>query len=754
MWKTLTTLLTILVTTGLFGQIPTQNIRGKVVDGSSGTALVGAYICLPGTEPLRGVTTDESGIYRLTGVPVGRYQLEISYLGYETLVMPEALLESGKELILNVKLFEREESLGEIIVRATDARNSSQSKISLHTLSIEESFRFPATFNDPARLIHTFAGVANTNDQANHTSVRGNSPNFLSWRLEGAEIVNPNHLSNAGTLANRPTQSGGGVNVLGGVMDMRFRNGNDEQHEFTAQAGLIGFDFAAEGPLANNQGVSYLINYRYSFVGLLAAMGVDFGGESIGYQDLSFNVKAPIGKNGVVKVFGMGGLSNNQLTAERDPAVWELDKDRQDIIFKNKMGALGVNLNTNLNERSIVNFTAVRSAYETTTRSDVLSNDLELFQGFPIDTISVRKLSVASSLLYKLNRHHGIKVGLSGTHNFYDLISIAPFVWANGQADGWLQEAYTQWEWTPRIPVKAQLGLHQSYFTLTKSHALEPRVNLSWSPTSKDLFSVAYGLHSQLQSPRDYLTNKIEDNDVILPNSDLDFSRAHHYVLAYNRKITKQSTLGLELYYQSLFDIPSRGAYSVLNSFHDFRTNDLSNEGTGKNYGVEVSWQQYMVKDFYYLMNVSIFDSKYKDSQGVERDTRQANNFIVNATAGKEFSWQKNEKLKTLGVNLRAVFAGGLKSTPIDLYISSGNGTTIYDTDELYTLQQKHYFKVDLRVYYKNNKEKYSSTVSLDLQNVTNYKNEAYQFYDRFVDDIQVQYQLGLIPNLAYRIEF
>jgi len=180
MWKTIATLLITVITTGLFSQIPTQNIRGKVVDGTNGTALVGAYICLPDTEPLRGATTDESGIYRLTDIPVGRYQLEVSYLGYETLIAPEALLESGKELIVDVKLFEREESLGEVIVRATDARNNSQAKISLHTLSVEESFRFPATFNDPARLTHTFAGVANTNDQANHTSVRGNSP----WKAQ------------------------------------------------------------------------------------------------------------------------------------------------------------------------------------------------------------------------------------------------------------------------------------------------------------------------------------------------------------------------------------------------------------------------------------------------------------------------------------------------------------------------------------------------------------------------------------------
>jgi len=777
MWKTITTLLISLLVTGLFGQIPTQNIRGKVVDGANGNALIGAYVCLSGTEPLRGAVSDENGIYRLTEVPVGRYQVEVSYLGYETLVVPEALLESGKELILDIRLFEKDESLGEIVVRAADVRRSSQTQISLHTLTVEESFRFPATFNDPARLAHTFAGVTNTNDQANHTSVRGNSPNSLSWRLEGVEIVNPNHLSNAGTFADRPTQSGGGVNilsaqvlgnsnfytgafpveygnVLGGIMDMRFRNGNDEKHEFTGQAGLIGFDFSAEGPLVKNEGISYLVNYRYSFVGLLAAMGVDFGGESIGYQDLSFNVKAPYGKNGVVKAFGMGGLSQNKLTAVRDPDQWEVEKDRKDIIFKNKMGALGASLSTSIGEKSSFNFTTVRSAYETTTRSDFIFSNLESEQIFPIDTIAVRKLSIASTLLHKLNKRHGLKIGLSGTHHYYDLISLAPFVWANGEMGGWLQESFVQWEWTPRIPVKMQMGLHQSYFTLTKSRAFEPRANLSWFPNSKDIFSAAYGLHSELQSPRDYLTRDIQGGQFVVPNDDLDFSKAHHFVLAYKRKITRHSTLSMELYYQSLFNIPARGSYSVLNSFHNFRTEDLNNIGTGTNYGVELSWQQFMTNDFYYLINASIFNSKYKDSRGIERDTRQSNNFVVNATAGKEFSWQKDKKLRKLGVNLRAVYAGGLKTTPIDEYASAGNGFTIYERDELYSIQQKHYFKVDLRVYYKNIKKKYTSTLSLDLQNVTNYKNEAYQYYDGYANEVLTQYQLGLIPNLAYRIEF
>ena len=177
--------------------------------------------------------------------------------------------------------------------------------------------------------------------------------------------MNPIHLSNAGTFSDQLSSSGGGTiilssqlldnstfstgafganygNSLSGVFDMNLRAGNDEHAEYTLQAGLIGVDLSAEGPISRKSGSSYLVNYRYSFTGLLGALGVTFGGEDIRYQDLAFNLRFPTEKAGTFTVFGMGGRSSNVFTGLRDDSTRIENKERFDIDFTSDMGAIGV----------------------------------------------------------------------------------------------------------------------------------------------------------------------------------------------------------------------------------------------------------------------------------------------------------------------------------------------------------------------------------------------------------------------------
>jgi len=289
-------------TNTLLAQSPLQTIRGNISDADSKQVLIGATISVLKSEPMIGTSSDEKGKFRIEQLPVGYYDLQVSLIGYETLILSQLLLESGKELVLDIELSEKTETLNEVVLIGKRANSEKISPLSIKTLTQEEVLRFPGTFYDPSRLVMTFAGVASTDDQANNIAIRGNSPNGLSWRLEGVEIVNPNHLSNAGTFSDRPTQNGGGVNILSaqllgtshfltgafpstygnalsGVMDMKLRPGNNEKLEFTAQAGLIGFDLAAEGPLSKNSNASFLVNYRYSFIGLLTNLGVEVSDE-------------------------------------------------------------------------------------------------------------------------------------------------------------------------------------------------------------------------------------------------------------------------------------------------------------------------------------------------------------------------------------------------------------------------------------------------------------------------------------------
>ena len=764
----------ILFSSGILAQTEnqTQTIRGKIVDADTNRPLIGANIIL--NPSAIGTATDTLGLFRMPDIPVGRYQALVSYIGYDSLLLPEVLVESGKEVVLSLKLSESLTQLSEVLVRANRSDLQAYSP-TVQTITVEETLRFPGTFFDPARLVMASAGVVQENDQANGISVRGNSPNGISWRLEGVDIVNPNHTPNAGTSSDRVTQNGGGViilssqlldnsyfftgafpvdygNALSGVMDMHIRKGNNEKNEFVAQVGLIGLEIASEGPLLKKTGSSYLVNYRYSTVGLLSAFGLDLGDEAINYQDLSFNLSFP-GKNGSqFTIFGMGGMSENVFEAKRDTSLWEFQKDRFDISFDSRMGAIGTTYSRPIGEKGLWRTTLAASAQENTRTGDRLDDEFKTTRE-EFDIYNQSKLSLNTLYSYKVDSRSRFRIGAQATQQNYTIESLknATDTVANGKGSGLLLQPYLGWQSRLAGNININAGMHFIYYAFNETSSMEPRFSVEWSPRNHHI-SFSYGLHGQLQLPQVYFTS-LDGVD----NQNLQLTRAHHLVLAYHYDLNNYTQLRTELFYQSLFDVPvSRNfsnSFSALNLVEGFVSEELINEGTGTNYGLGVSLQRYIYKNIYYLLNATWYESKYKGSDGIERNTRFNGNYIFNLTGGKEWGWKK-EKSKVLGLNIRVAYIGGFRDTPIDTEASAIAGETIYQSEEAFTIKQQDYFRTDLRFYYKRNKLTFNSMLSLDIQNVTNAENIAFSYYDTQQQAIVQKTQLGIIPILSYRIEF
>lgn len=751
-------------------QTYTQKVRGTVIDADTRQPLLGANVILMDTE--LGTVTDSTGQFVLAKVPVGRYQIQASYLGYQTHLVHEVLVESGKEVVRRIELLESPTALETVEISATRSDYQVLHPLSVKTLTVEESFRFPATFYDPARLATAFAGVVNDNDQANGLSIRGNSPNGLAWRLEGIDIVNPNHTPNAGTFSDRVTQNGGGVNILSaqmlgtsqlytgafpamygnalsGVLDMRLRDGNNQQHEFIGQIGLIGIDLAAEGPLTSNKRSSYLVNYRYSTIGLLNQLGVELGDESINFQDLSFHLTFPGKKGQRFTIFGIGGISENIFKGKEDPTEREFEKDRFNIEFESEMGAAGMTYSFPVGKNGIWRSTLGASALNTkrqsfrirengTSREDRDNNDQQ-------------KMAFFTTYQHKLNARSRIATGIQivkdggslGSLNFAN-----PGKGAGGDFNGWLLQPFINWYSRVGTQLNLSAGLHYMHYDFNNTNNLEPRASAEWLFSEKQSLSLAYGLHSQLPLPQSYATTE-----------NLELIKSHHIGLAYKQKLTVSTSIETEIFYQSLFDVPvsarNSNAFSVLNQMEGYQRMLLANKGTGNNYGMEVSLQRFILDDYYFLVNATYYESRYKGSDGIERDTRFNGNYIFNLTGGKEWSWQsKKNKYKVFGANLRLVLYGGFRDTPIDTEASLAAGETVYIDSEAFSIKQADYFRTDLRVYLKFNREKYVASWSLDIQNLTNKENAAFSYYDLEQEAIVEKNQLGIIPILNYRIEF
>ena len=239
-------LLSVCIGNGLHAQELKQVLRGSVTDKQVKNALVGATVVLTPSDPTMAAFTDANGNFRFDNVPVGNYTITVTYLGYKPSVIPNVLVNSGKETVMTIDMEESVVKISEVVIQADKRKDlpiNEMSTVSTRTFSVEETQRYAASVNDPGRMVTSYAGVVAPDDGNNRIVIRGNAPNGLLWRMEGIDIPNPNHFSDVGTsgggisilssalMANSDFSTGAFAaeygNALSGVFDLKLRKGNN-----------------------------------------------------------------------------------------------------------------------------------------------------------------------------------------------------------------------------------------------------------------------------------------------------------------------------------------------------------------------------------------------------------------------------------------------------------------------------------------------------------------------------------------------
>jgi hypothetical protein len=299
------------------------------------------------------------------------------------------------------------------------------------------------------------------------------------------------------------------------------------------------------------------------------------------------------------------------------------------------------------------------------------------------------------------------------------------------------------------------MGLHYLQLMLNNSNSLEPRLGVSYELDEKQRISMGYGLHSQVQPLGTYFAKQEENGEILLPNKELDLSKSHHVVLGYDRSLNSYLRMKIETYYQHLFRIPIKPGedqtYSIINQEWTFMTDPLVNRGLGKNYGAEFTLEQFTHRNLYFLLSASLYNSLYKTEENRWRNTRFNGRANLVFTAGKEYHWKKN---RVFGVNLRSIYGGGLRNTPINLEESIAKGETVWEEARGFEEQNPAYFRTDIRVSLKRNRLRSTQTLSLDIQNVSNRKNVFGSYFEPMEGALKTAYLTPMIPILAYRVEF
>lgn len=755
----------------LHAQKPKQQVRGYVFDQVSRQPVEGAEVYLKDTDPLLGTATDEQGTFEIGSVPVGRYVLVVNHIGYDRKYM-DLVVEGGKPAYIEMELAPAYNEL-ETVTVSSQPFIADMDAVGKRSVSIEQSTRFAANYLDPARVMISFPGVVPQNDQNNNIIINGKSPNGLLWRVEGLDVLNPNHLSNAGTLSDRPTSNGGGVNVLStqmlgttgfitapfgaqygnvmsGVMDMNFRSGDKQENHYTAQASLIGLDLAAEGPLKQDKS-SFLVNYRYSTVGLLSQLGVDFGGEEINYQDVAFNISFDQKKGGRLSVFGYGGKSKNEFDGVDDPREWEIDKDSTAVDYSSATGAFGMKEVLSISKRSSLSLGTAFSAFknERTARGLTREGAGIDAENFETESYLLSSNAELASSLGHTRLVAGITANYTTQEVFAEEIYTGRGKLIDKSADGVLFQPYVQAKMLLAPKWTTQVGLRYMHYTFNNSASWLPSVVLNFNITPQSTVSFNYSLQARLQNPEVYFSTD---------NKHLEMSKSHHIGLGYNHIFTK-SLLTSQLFYERLYDVPVSAArqssFSLVNHLNGYILEPLANQGTGEIYGLNLSYEKPMNNGFYYIASGSLFESTYEGSDRVERDSRFNNNYTLSFTAGKEYTKEKGaEAVKVTGLNGRIFYAGGLRTTPISEPMSQANGETVFEENRAFSDQLGDYFRVDFRVSFKKEKAGYSRMFAIDIQNMLSVENDGYQYYDFRKQKAEVKKQLGIIPVLVYKVEF
>ncbi len=758
----------------------TQSIRGVIIDHASGEPIPFVTVSLLDM-PQVGATTDDDGKFELKNVPVGRHDLQSSILGYEPTVFREIMLMSAKEIYLEVQMKENIQQLAEVIVRPRINKEEPMNKMALsgaRMLSVEEASRFAGGMDDPARLVSSFAGVTSA-VVSNGISVHGNAPSLLQWRLEDVEIPNPNHFADVASL-------GGGVlsslssNVLGnsdfytsafpaefnnavsGVFDMKMRNGNSQKFQHTLQAGVLGLDAASEGPLTHRHNASYVFNYRYSTTGLMNKINPAGDLEQeMNYQDLNFKLNFPTKEAGVFSVWGTA-LTDEIKPEIESPEEWDYMDDAKDSRMKQTSVAAGLSHRYFFAGNGLLKTTLATTYSKTDAWESIYDNNMDSSPHLDFKS-RYMNLVLNSSFNKKYSARHTNKIGFTLTNMHYDMdFDLAPRYTApmqrisEGNGTTNLISAYSSSLLTFNNKLSATLGVNGQLLTLNNTWTVEPRASVKWQATSKNSFGLAYGLHSRMEKLDVYFVNDQATVDKLV-NEDLDLTKTHHVSLSYNYRISDDMNLRIEPYFQYLYDVPvmADSSYSVLNRNTFYVEDALVNKGNGRNYGIDVTFEKYMTKGFYYMVTASVFDSKYKGGDGVWHNTKFNRNYVVNGLIGKEWMIGR-DKRDVLSVNLKLTCQGGDRYSPIDeaATLAHPDKETQYDETRAYSKQLSPMFLANYTLSYRMNRNKVSHEFAVKGMNATGYKEYFGHEYNLKTGVIEPRRLKNAIFNITYRLDF
>ncbi len=452
-------------------------LSGTIKDSKNNETLIGVNIYIPVLKI--GTTTNEYGFYSLTA-PKGEYDVEISYVGYQTLQQHIALNQNTKN---NFSISESGEELQEVIIKDNKGKiNIKSPEMSVNKLSISTIKKMPVVLGevDVLKSILLLPGVTNAGEGASGFNVRGGGADQNLILLDEATIFNSSHVFgffsvfNPDAIKDLKLYKGGIPARFGGrassVLEIYQKDGSSKDFHVNGGIGLISSRLLLEGPIVKDKG-SFLIGGRASYAHLFLKLSEDNKDNSAYFYDLNTKLSYKLNDNNSLYLSGYFG---------RD--VFSLNKS-----FTNTYGNSTLNLRWNhlYSNKLFSNLSLIYSDY-------YYGLDLD-YVGFKWDS-GIKNYNIKYDFKHYISDKFKLNYGLNGIYYDFNPGTIKP----SGTNSG--------------------INPDQ----LDRKYAFEPSVYLDAENQLSKKITVAYGLrYSLFYRLGSSTVNYYDNNNPVVFNSDM-----------------------------------------------------------------------------------------------------------------------------------------------------------------------------------------------------------------------------------------
>ncbi|MBK9736684.1 MAG: TonB-dependent receptor [Saprospiraceae bacterium] len=723
-----------------FGQ--TGVIKGSVKDKLSNEPIIGASVFLIGTE--RGTATDLDGNYIIDAVKPGFYNIQVSYIGYESQSNYEIEIQGIRPTILNFELVENSKQLDEVVIKSASFKKTAESPLSLRTIGVSEIKRSPGGNRDISRVIQSLPGVTSTASFRNDLIIRGGAPNENRFYIDDVEIPVINHFSTQGSSGGPagiinvdfvrevdffsgafPANRG---NTLSSVFNFKYKDGRDDRIGFTATAGASDIGFTLDGPIGKKS--TFLVSARRSYLQFLfKAIGLPFLPT---YNDFNVKYKYKINAKNEIYFIGLGAIDD-----------FTINKEANDTEAKqNLIDRLPVNTQWNYTNGLVYKRYGAHGFTTFVLSRNMLNNEATKFlnndESKPQNLVlNYKSQEIENKLRIETSQKHGewqYMLGIGYEYVKYNNITQNKIFTTSGPENIDYSNAISLSKYgffgnisrkfvNEKLNMSLGVRFDGNNYSKEMDNPLDqfsPRFSLSYRLTEKWSYNFNVGRYYQLPS---YTVMGYTQNNVLVnKQNEVTYIGANHLVTGVEYNLSPSSRITLEGYYKTYQNYPLllRERISLANLGGDFGVignEPVTSTSNGRTYGMELLFQQRLTKGFYGILAYTFGKSEFNNISGVYAPSSWDARHIINLTMGKQLgrSWD-------LGIRYRYQY--GLPFTPFsdnsNLVVNwDRNFAGIPDYTKINTLRRGPVNGLDIRIDKKWFFKGWDLNLFLDLQNVT-----------------------------------